>query len=165
MAENLPRIEEVTAAQSTLRVRWRNARKTDIVDLIGWIATGDEVLAPLRDPVVFAKARIENYGAAVAWDDGDLAIDAVHLKQLVEEQKPFEADDLRRWQEHIKLSNNEAADLLGISVSSWCGYKAGTHAHIPKTVAMLCRAMLREPVIMQAHYRPRIAGRPRKAAS
>jgi hypothetical protein len=33
---------------------------------------------------VFARARVENYGAAIAWDDGDLAIDAVHLKQIAD---------------------------------------------------------------------------------
>jgi hypothetical protein len=58
------------------------------VDLTGWVATGGDVLAPLRDESVFARARIENYGAAVAWDDGDLAIDAVYLKKLAEEQRP-----------------------------------------------------------------------------
>jgi len=37
---------------------------------------------------VFARARVENHGAAVAWDADDLAIDAHHLKMLAEEQKP-----------------------------------------------------------------------------
>jgi hypothetical protein len=60
---------------------------------------------------VFARARVENYGAAITWDDGDLAIDAYHLKKLADEQKPF------------------------------------------------------DPIMMQAHLRPRVAGRPRKAAS
>ena len=42
---------------------------------------------PLREAPVFAKASVGNYGAAVVWDDGDLAIDAAHLKMLADEQK------------------------------------------------------------------------------
>jgi type IV secretory pathway TrbD component len=61
----------------------------------------------------------------------------------------------------MSLSNNEAADLLGISASTWNAYKAG--APIPAAVAMLCRAAQRDPILMQAHYRPRQAGRPRKS--
>jgi hypothetical protein len=112
---------------------------------------------------LYSRARVENYGAAVAWDDGDLAIDAVHLKKLADEQKPFGPDDARVWQERTELSNNEAASLIGVSLSTWNGYKAGSP--IPKTVAMLCRAIVRDPIMMQAHLRPRVAGRPRSKAS
>jgi hypothetical protein len=165
MTENLPRIGSVAVPglPMILRIRWRGVWKAEVVDLTGWIATGGEVLAPLLDPVVFAQARVENYGAAVAWDDGDLAIDAVHLKQIADEQKPFGPDDARRWQEQTELSNNEAADLIGVSLSAWNAYKAGSR--IPKTVGMICRAILRDPVMMQAHLRPRVAGRPRSKAA
>jgi hypothetical protein len=164
MSEKLPRIESVAVSGPiSLRIRWRGVRAADLVDLTGWVATGGAVLSPLRDPSVFARARLENYGAAVAWDDGDLAIDAVHLKKLVDEQKPFGPDDARVWQEQTELSNNEAASLIGVSLSTWNGYKAGSP--IPKTVAMLCRAIVRDPIMMQAHLRPRVAGRPRSKAS
>ena len=66
------------------------------------------------------------------------------------------------WQKAMALSNSEAADLLGISVSTWNAYKAG--ASIPGAIAMLCRAARRDPILMQAHYRPRRAGRQRKSA-
>jgi hypothetical protein len=90
MTDNLPRIASITVpGPMSLRIRWRGVRAADVVDLTGWVATGGDVLAPLRDESVFARARIENYGAAVAWDDRDLAIDAVHLKTLAEEQRPF----------------------------------------------------------------------------
>jgi len=52
---------------------------------------------PLLDPAVFARARVENYGAAVTWDDRDLSIDAYQLKQIADEQKPLWPDDVRRW--------------------------------------------------------------------
>jgi len=164
MTEKLPRIESVAlSGPMSLRIRWRGVRAADVVDLTGWVATGGDVLSPLRDPSEFARARLENYGAAVAWDDGDLAIDAVHLKKLADEQKPFGPDDARVWQERTELSNNEAASLIGVSLSTWNGYKAGSP--IPKPVAMILRAILRDPIMMQAHLRPRVAGRPRSKAS
>ncbi len=164
MTENLPRIASVTVGgPMSLRIRWRGVRAADFVDLTGWVATGGDVLAPLRDESVFARARIENYGAAVAWDAGDLAIDAVHLKKLAEEQRPFGPDDVVVWQRTTKLSNNEAASLIGVSLSTWNGYKAGSP--IPRPIAMICRAVLRDPIMMQAHLRPRVAGRPRSKSA
>jgi hypothetical protein len=164
MEKELARIETVTVeGPSTLRIRWRGKRATDVVNLSGWIATGGDILASLRDLAVFSRAAITNYGAAVGWDDGegDLAIDAVHLSMLIEEQKPFGNNDVRIWQTSVRLSNNECAELLGVSLSTWNSYKAD--ANIPQTVAIVLRAATRDPLVMQAHLRPRVAGRPRKA--
>jgi hypothetical protein len=88
MTDELPRIETVSVTPpATLRLRWRGRRAGDSVDLSGWIATGGPTLAPLREAQVFAKASVGNYGAAVVWDDGDLAIDAAHLKMLAEQKQ------------------------------------------------------------------------------
>lgn len=165
MTDELPRIETVSVAQpAILKLRWRGRRASDSVDLTGWIATGGPTLAPLREAPVFAKASVGNYGTAVVWDDGDLAIDAAHLKMLADEQKIFDAKEACQWQGQLGLSNNEAADLLYISLSAWNSYKAGT-ATIPVSLAMLCRAIVRDPIVMQAHLRPRKTGRPRKLAA
>ena len=113
--ENIPRIESVKVdGPSTVRVRWKGQRSADIVDLAGWIATGGEILAPLKDPGVFTRAGVGGYGSAVEWDDGDLAIDAVHLKLLADAQRPFDNNQLREWQLLVRISNAEAADLVGI---------------------------------------------------
>lgn len=42
------------------------------------------MLEPLKDPAVFRGPKLASYGAAVAWrdPDGDLAIDALHLKLI-----------------------------------------------------------------------------------
>jgi len=114
-------------------------------------------------PVFAQPSPAAGTATSQAWDDGDLAIDAFHLKKLADEQKPFGANDVRVWQEKTGLSNNEAAALIGVSLSTWNGYKAGSP--IPKPVAMLCRAITRDPIMMQAHLRPRVAGRPRSKAS
>lgn len=166
MDTELPRIDGLKVdAPMTLRIRWRGKRVADVVNMSGWIATGGDILAPLSDPEVFSRAVISNYGAAVTWDDGegDLAIDALHLSKLAQEQKPFKNTDIRTWQNLVQLSNNECADLVGVSLSTWNSYK--TAAKIPHLVAITLRAALRDPLVMQAHLRPRVVGRPRKSAS
>jgi hypothetical protein len=88
VTDELPWIESVSVVQpATLRLRWRSRRAVDDVDLTSWIATGGQMLAPLRDAQVFARASVGSYGGAVVWDDGELAIDAGHLKMLADEQK------------------------------------------------------------------------------
>lgn len=160
MINETPRIDKISVAgPATLRVKWKGKGAPVDVNLTGWIATGGEALAALNRRDTFGKATVGNYGSAVLWDDGDLAIDATHLLLLANEQKEFDKDDARGWQRSTGLSNNEVADLLGISLSTWNAYKAGTST-IPLTIAMMCRAMLRDPLIMQAHLRPRKAGRP-----
>jgi type IV secretory pathway TrbD component len=163
MGQTMPRVSAVGAVGgSVIKVKWKD-RSSDRIDLSGWIATGDDILAPLREAEIFKSPRVSEYGASVAWgDDDDLRIDAVHLEQIAAEQRPFGARDAAAWQKAMALSNSEAADLLGISVSTWNAYKAG--ASIPSAIAMLCRAARRDPILMQAHYRPRRAGRPRKSA-
>ncbi len=150
---DLPRIAAVEAMPpSTLVVHWSDGAQARI-DLAGWIATGDALLAPLRDPTLFATARIGLYGGSVDWgeDDGDLAIDAHHLGLIAAEQQPFGPAEAAAWQGEIGLSNHEAADFLGLSLSTWTAYKAG--AAIPAPVAMVCRAARRDPILLQAHLR------------
>ena len=162
MTTPTPRIAAVTAeGQTALRLRWKGGGEAH-AELVGWIATGGEVLAPLLASDLFRAPRIAEHGTAVAWgDDDDLMIDAVHLEQIAAEQQPFGAQEIAGWQEAMRLSNQEAAGFLGVSLSTWNAYKAG--ARIPTAVAMLCRAATRDPLLLQAHFRPRKPGRPRKA--
>lgn len=160
MENATPRIAQVASDGSTcLTVVWRTGIQRH-VDLAGWIATGGDALAPLRDPAVFALPHVAEHGAAVAWtDNDDLMIDAVHLEQITAEQQPFDASRAAAWQKALALSNQESADFLGISLSTWNAYKAG--AKVPAAIGMLCRAAERDPILLQAHLRPRRAGRPR----
>ncbi|KJC38094.1 hypothetical protein UP09_27055 [Bradyrhizobium sp. LTSP885] len=163
MDREIPRVEAVKVeVPSSLVVRWRGRRGRDAVNLTGWIATGGDILAPLKDASTFSQAHVASYGSAVAWNDEDLAIDAMHLKMLADEQRPFGNVEIRRWQDQMGISNAEAADLVNVSLSTWNSYRAaGT---VPAPIGMLLRAMQRDPLMMQAHLRPRTAGRPRKAA-
>lgn len=163
MNQTTPHVSAVGAVGAgIIKVKWKD-RSSDRIDLSGWIATGGDILLALRDADIFKNPRVSEYGASVAWgEDDDLRIDAVHLEQIAAEQRPFGAREATGWQKVMALSNHEAADLLGISVSTWNAYKAG--ASIPNVIGMLCRAARRDPILMQAHYRPRRAGRPRKSA-
>ncbi|SCB44801.1 hypothetical protein [Rhizobium lusitanum] len=159
---DMPRIESVTPASNmTLEIQWKGA-PASAANLVGWIATGGELLAPLKSADIWKTAVVTDYGATVEWAGEDLAIDAYHLFQIAEDQRDFVAEDLRRWQEEIGLSNNEAADFLGVSLRTWKNYRAG--GAVSHVVQMLLRASQRDPLLMHAHYRPRQNGRPKHAA-
>lgn len=170
MPDNLPRIDDLTVMKDTvLLVHWRGSadEAPSEVDLSGWIGTGGVVLEPLRDPALFSNARVGDHGASVTWDEGagDLSIDTLHLRLLTDEQRPFNGSDIGRWQVEQGLSNQEAADLLRVAPSTWSAYKASPDREVPRVVAILCRAVRRDPLILQAHYRPRRSGRPRGGVS
>jgi hypothetical protein len=150
-----------TTGPTTLAVIWGDGSVSH-VDLAGWIARGGRRFAALGNALVFAGAAVGLYGGNVTWDDdeGDLAIDSEHLQMIAEHQAPFDAAAAACWQEDMRVSNVEAADLLGVAPSTWAAYKAG--ATIPATVARLCRAMRDEPTMLSAHLQPRTAGNPGK---
>lgn len=165
-AAAMPRIGKVKAVvPSKLTVSWKDG-STDRVELVGWIATGGDILAPLHDPKVFKTAHVGLYGAMVAWgDDEDLAIDALHLKRIADEQRTIDGCQLAEWQNFVGLTNDEAAALFAISRSTWASYKSGD-AKIPAPVQMVFRLIRRDPLIMHAHYKPLkgTPGRPPKNA-
>lgn len=165
MADNLPRIDKVTVSNGfVVLVKFKGKAGSEKVDLGGWIVTGGETLAPLRRRECFIHVQIINWGAALSWDkgEGDLSIDAVHLKKIGDEQKPFTNDELRAWQSANNVSNVEAADFVGVSPSTWNTYRV--EAKIPQAIAITLRATERDPLLLQAHLKPRTAGRPRKEA-
>lgn len=163
MNKTTPRIKAVTVnGQKTIQVHWQSGG-ADTIDLSGWIATGGETLAPLSDLAAFQRAAVGDYGTSIEWDDGDLAIDSAHLEALAIEQRPFRSDDMVEWQAKTGLSNQEAAQFLGVALSTWHTYKTGSP--IPAAVAIACRAALRDPLLLQAHYKPRKTGRPPRPAA
>jgi hypothetical protein len=149
----IPRISKVKAVgPSKVTVTWKGGG-TDHVELVGWIATGGDILAPLLEPKVFKTAHVGLYGAMVAWsDDDDLAIDAFHLKRIADEQRSIDGKALTEWQNFVRLTNEEAAALFAVSKSTWAAYKGG--AKIPAVVQMVFRLVRRDPLMMHAHYKP-----------
>ncbi len=161
----LPRLETLSVElPSTVIVRMRRSRGIVRADLAGWICRGHAMLAPLLDPLVFSRAGLAEHGAAVAWGEGDdaIMIDALHLTMIAELQRPFGAPELEAWRVVEELSVAEAADLLGLSLSAFKAYRAGENP-IPDPIARLCRAVARDPVLLDAHLRRRRSGRPGSA--
>lgn len=163
---SLPRIKSAKVAGPTaLDIKWAGG-DTDRIELGGWIATGGDVLAALRDPAVFRRARTGNFGASVEWgENDDLAIDAVHLARIASEQRRLGETELSDWQASNDFSNSEAAEFVGVSRSTWAAYKAGA-ARVPAAIVMAIRAAQRDPILLHAHHRPLRgkSGRPRKRA-
>lgn len=144
---------------TNVKVTWDDG-SSSCVELAGWIAGGGPERAPLKQPRRFAALEISPDGTGLSW--GLLHIAAAHLWIIAGEQRAFSRADLVAWQAAIALSNQEAAEFLGISLSAWNAYKAGTNP-VPAPVGIVCRAALRDPILCQARHRPRTRGRPRKA--
>lgn len=94
---------------------------------------------------------------------GAFAIDSEHLRMIADHQAPFAAAEVAAWQAAMSVSNADTADLVGVVPSTWSSYRAGMT--VPASVARLCRAMRADPVILSAHLRPRVAGRPKGAGA
>lgn len=161
MAE-LPSIKAVKplAEPYRLRVTFKDGRRAD-VDLTG-VLFSHKAFAPVRDPKSFRRVRVVHYGAGIGWSE-DLDYSADSLAALADAQAPFATANFRRWQEAVRLSNREAADVLGLSIETIKKYRAGSR--IPAVVALACRATQHDPALLAARFRPRRAGRPRKAAA
>ena len=75
----LPKITSVTAPRpGVLEVVWRDGmrRQVDVSDRM----RGHPLLLGLRDPEMFAKVEIDEFGTGVAWPNGaDLCADALRL--------------------------------------------------------------------------------------
>lgn len=126
------------------------------VDLAGWI--GMHGIEALRSPAVFSRPEIGEDGDTVQWaGDEDLCIDSVHLELLAEQQRAFDAAELAARQERRGLTNQEAADLMGVPVNTWVNYRSAV-TPVPRGVAIACRALERDPLLFAANYRPRRGG-------
>lgn len=155
----IPRAAKVTALPGrVLQVTWTDGTTVQ-VDLTGWIeGPGLSVVQRLRDPVVFSRVAITDYGSTLEWDgDEDLVIDTAHLELLAEEQAEFSSADLVAWQDRHRINNGEAAAMLDVHPNTWINYRRAG-AKVPRTIAMALRAMDRDPVMFTAHYRPRRHG-------
>ncbi|SOD96505.1 DUF2442 domain-containing protein [Caenispirillum bisanense] len=118
-----------------------------------------KAFAPLRDPAVFRRVRIINAGGGIAWSD-DLDYSAGALRRLGEEQTDMTGVDLAQWMDRMRLSNAEAAEVLGTSDRTVKAYKTKETA-LPASIAIACRAMERDRQILLARLRHvRVPGRP-----
>jgi hypothetical protein len=160
MTQPLPKLTKVEAKDTgrVLRFKLKNSGWRE-VDLEGFISR-IQGLAALQDARIFAKAKVIDWGAAVGWP-GDIGIAAETLLRAADEQRPFAAPDFAQWQARMKVSNQEAADALGVSLNTIKNWRRGRE--IPVAAAIACRMMESEPTLLAAHFRPRKTGRPKAA--
>jgi hypothetical protein len=157
MGETLPRIKAVMAKPpAKLLVTFKSGDSRE-VDLTGFLARY-VAWAPLKQQEIFAAAEVIDWGAAIGWP-GEIDISAALLQRVAEEQQPFTGRDFNAWMTELKLSNQEAADVLGVSLSTLKNMK-NSQGDLGSAFAITCRAMRREPTLFAAHFRPRVPGRP-----
>ncbi|GFK94358.1 hypothetical protein NNJEOMEG_02202 [Fundidesulfovibrio magnetotacticus] len=122
--------------EQTLAVSWADGSRSTI-SLAVWIES--KGIHRLRNPELFAKAHVGEYGSTVAFLDDDLEIDSVHLQLLESEQRgaPLTPDGLRRWRERHGLTQAQAARELGVSPRQWQNYESGA-SFLPWTLALAC---------------------------
>ena len=161
--EQLPKVTKVEARPNMmLKVTFQVDKKivNRTIRLSGFIARYAG-LATLKDAEAFKKAKIIDWGAAIGWP-GNIDIGSSTLWRVAREQMPFANAQFKAWQNRMNLSNQEAADALGLSLTTIKNIRTG-HVAVSNALAIACRAMEAEPVTLAAHYFPRKAGRPKAA--
>ncbi|MBF0624170.1 MAG: DUF2442 domain-containing protein [Magnetococcales bacterium] len=89
--------------------------------------------AALRDPEVLARASIEDWGGTITWPGaGEWGAD--NLRVLAHTQT------FGTWLHRHRLTNQSAAEALGVSPRSIAYYKSGERP-IPKHIRLACRAI------------------------
>ena len=160
MTTSLPNIEKLKVAKDhTLRLKFRGDGWKG-VRLAGLIAR-EPFLASLKAETVFRKAKIIDWGGGVGWPGG-LDLGASTLWRMATEQTSFTAADFTAWQRRVGLSNQEAADALGVSLPTIKNLRSGA-SPVSSAIAIACRAMESDPATLAAHYFPRKVGRPKAA--
>lgn len=140
--KTLPRVAavEVGPRALTLRVKWTHGGES-LIDMSGMI-DAYRIFAPLRrDPELFSKVRVGEYGADVVWND-ELDMAAATLWRLAQEQSgaTMSADAFRHWRGRMAYTLDTAAQALGLSRRIVAYYDAGAKP-IPRTVALAVKAL------------------------
>jgi hypothetical protein len=132
-----PRVEAVEAIDSTrLRITWSTGEcyTVDLAEPINRL----QALAPLRDPALFARAQVGEWGHSVVWsDEVDLGADRLYerCKEQAGELSPSQFD---AWMKRHHLSLTTASDALGLSRRMIAHYRTGSRP-IPKIVNLACK--------------------------
>ena len=163
MTKNISRVKAVRPGEApyTLIVTWTDKRRTTI-DMTGVVARSERFTA-LREPDAFNDVEVITHGWGIGWGCG-LDYAAQSLDRLAREQEPMTGDDFARWQNGLALSNQETADVLGVTLSTVKNYRRKKGA-LPAVVTIACSALAEDRTASFAHFRPRHAGRPRVKAA
>ncbi len=98
-------------------------------------------LAPLRDPVVFAKAELaHSMGWTVEWADFDIQIgaDTLWLEAMYQAATDDDTRTFLAWRLRNALSLTEAAQALGMTTRTISAYGTGARP-VPHYIALACK--------------------------
>jgi hypothetical protein len=159
----LTRIIEASATGPySVRVLLQDGRVAE-ADLEG-LAYRSEHFAALRDPALVAQVERAHGGAALRFAGNDrLEVGADLIVALAERQRTMTGSEFAAWMRRHGLSDNTAADVLGLARRTVQGYKV---AHrLPALVTVACRAFDADQTLLPALYHPRRPGRRRRQAA
>ena len=132
-----PRIEGVEVISPLqLRIAWSTGESLD-VDLSEPI-NRLQALAPLRDPDLFARVQIGEWGHSLVWNEEvDLGADRLYerCKEQAGEISPHQFD---AWMKNHRLSLTTVAEALGLSRRMIAHYRTCSRP-IPRVVHLACK--------------------------
>ena len=125
------------AGDMALQLRYADGERFD-VDLAGVVGR-HPTLERLRDPKVFATAKVGEHGASMVWaDDDDLELAADNLRaRAVEQAGGVSHEFVWNWMARHGLTLDTAAEALGVSRRMLAYYRSGAKP-VPRTVALAC---------------------------
>jgi len=108
--------------------------KIDLSALIARIPA----LAPLKDHVLFLKARVGKSGLTVDWIPGELDMAGDNLRaEGIEQSGGISHERIWEWMYRNKLTLNKAAEELGISRRMLAYYRSGQKP-VPRHIWLAC---------------------------
>lgn len=120
-----------------LRLQWASGTESD-VDVSEYLnSPGHE---RLRDPALFARAEVEEWGHGVEWPEGDIGIPADALYRLSKEQSgdAFPTSGFNAWMKRNALSLSAAAKALHLTRRTIIYYSTGAKP-IPVYIGLACK--------------------------
>lgn len=156
-----PRLKSIVAEPEgfVLRAEWVNGARSRF-SFAGPISRL-KVFAPLEDPELFEQVHVINDGWAIAWND-EIDYSADSLWDLAEAQRDMTKEEFISWQDRHKLSNEDAAKVLGKTTRMIVNYRKGRNK-IPSAVKLACYATAANKAFLYANLSARRPGRPKKA--
>lgn len=135
---SLPRIESLEVKLPyTLVLVWSSGDVTPIH--LQSVIENSPYYAALADVSLFAQAKVERWGHAIAWSDAiDMGADGLWDEALKQNPVPDPVAEFEAWKARNHLSLTTAAHALGITRRTVSAYSSGMRP-IPKTILLACK--------------------------
>jgi hypothetical protein len=122
-------------APSTLMLQWSDGTKVKL-DLRECLK--DKAYRSLRDPAVFVRAHVGEWGHSVEWpSEVDLSADSLWLETLSVTGHP-DAREFLEWRVRHGLSLSKTAEALGLSRRMVAYYSNGEKS-VPRPILLACK--------------------------